>query len=191
MKVELLKTQKTMVLTPKSDTQYVLVPEGEMSIDLIMEKEGISTEFLVLYILRDSDQVNLSTQVLHKVPNTACLVRVKGVLWDKARSDYMGKIVIDKGAQQTTSYLEDDVLSVGEKSRNHSQPILEIEADDVKASHGATTGRIDKDQIYYLMTRGLSEEEAQEMVIDGFFESLLVRIKDDKVRSKVRRELYV
>lgn len=125
------------------------------------------------------------------MPNTSCLVNVKGVLFDKSRSNYLGKIVIEKGAQKTNTSLEDNILSIGEKTRNHAQPILEIKADDVKASHGATTGRIDEEQIYYLMTRGLSREEAQGVIIGGFLEALLVKIKDTKIRNKVREQLYV
>ena len=66
-----------------------------------------------------------------------------------------------------------------------AKKILEIEADDVKASHGATTGRISEEQVYYLMARGLSRKEAEEIIVEGYFESLLSRIVDPKVRESV------
>ncbi len=189
MKVELLKPQQSLTLKPQEDTQYVIIPEGETSVDVILNKEGVSAELFALFALKDNDMVKLSTKSIHKSPHTTCMVNVKGALFDSAASNYIGKIVIEKHAQQTVSFLEDNILAIGKKTKNTSQPILEIEADDVKASHGATTGRIGKEQLYYLMARGLTEKEAEKFAITGFFESLLVQIKDEKIREKVRVEL--
>ena len=110
---------------------------------------------------------------------------MRGVLLDGGKSDYIGKIIIEKPAQQTSSYLDDSVLVVGEDTHNNSQPILEIEADDVKASHGATTGRVDDMQVYYLKSRGFNELEAKNLIVEGFLRATLSRIQDEKVRSKV------
>lgn len=191
MKVELLKSQQNIILEPQVDTQYVIIPEGETSVDVVLNKEGISTEFLALFALKDSESVSLSTRSIHKVKHTTCMVNVKGALFDSSVSNYIGKIIIEKPAQQTTSYLEDNVLSIGDKTRNASQPILEIEADDVKASHGATTGRINADQIYYLMSRGLSKKDSEKIIISGFFEALLAQVQDEKVKEEVRKKLNV
>jgi len=191
MKVELLKTEKDILLKPLVDTQYVLIPSKEVSVTVEMEKEGVSSELMVPFNLSDNEQINLVTRSVHKVPNTSCFVRVRGALFDKAASDYVGKIVIEKGAQGTKSFLKDDVLSLGEKTKNHSQPILEIKANDVKASHGATTGRVGEKEVFYLMSRGLSGEEAKEVLVEGFFEALLSRISDDKIREQVKEKIYV
>ncbi len=191
MKVELLKSQQNIKLEPQEDTQYVIIPSGEISIDVILNKQGISAELIALFSLKDSENVFLSTRSVHKVPHTTCMVSVKGALFDSSVSNYIGKIIIEKPAQQTTSYLEDNILSIGNKTRNASQPILEIEADDVKASHGATTGRINADQIYYLMSRGLSKEVSEKVVIGGFFESLLAKVGDEEIKDQVRKKLNV
>ena len=191
MKVELLKAGPNIVLKPLEDTQYVLLPSKETSVTIELKKEGISTELVVPFALHDNAKLNLTTKTVHKVPNTSCLVNVRGALFDKATSNYVGKIVINRKAQQTQSFLKEDVLSLGDKTKNHSQPILEIEACDVQASHGATTGRVNEDQLYYLMSRGLSENEAKDLIVEGFFESLLVRIKDARIRKIIKKELNV
>src|SRR3989344_2294735 len=168
MKIELLKSQQNIILEPQEDTQYVIIPSGEASIDLILNKQGISAELFALFALKGSENVFLSTRSVHKVPHTTCTINVKGALFDSSVSNYIGK-----------------------KTRNASQPILEIEADDVKASHGATTGRINADQIYYLMSRGLSKEAAEKVIISGFFEALLSKVVDEKIREQVRKKLNV
>jgi len=82
--------------------------------------------------------------------------------------------------------LNDKVLVVGERTKNNSQPILVIDADDVSASHSASTGRIDADEVYYLQSRGLSKKEAERVVVEGFFDQQLNDIKDKKVRITLK-----
>ena len=191
MRVELLKSAENIVLSPETDTQYVLIPTGLVNVEMQMETSDVSAELIALYSLKDSNEVTLSTKSIHAVPNTTCMVNVKVALFDSSRSNYEGRIIIKKPAQQTVSYLEDNVLIIGEKIKNHSQPILEIEADDVKASHGATSGRIDELQIYYLMSRGLTRIESEKIIIEGFFEAALSKIQNDEVKAQALKELYV
>ena len=196
MKTELVKVDSETEVKVQEDTQFVLDFEEfgkdvAYSLAVIFEKPDAKAEIIGLYKLSDSQTLSLATSAIHKVPHTKCFTYVKGVLYDKARSDYVGKIIIESKAQQTSSYLEDNVIVVGKSTQNNSQPILEIEADDVKASHGATTGQINPEQVYYLQSRGFSEEEAKDTIIEGFFNSLLSRIKDEKIRDKVAKGLNV
>jgi Fe-S cluster assembly protein SufD len=190
MKVELLKSKKNIKLNPNEDTQYILIPENEVNAEVNLEKEGVAVDLIVPFSLNGKSKANLKTLSLHKAPNTSCDVNIKTALFDSARSEYVGKIIIEKNARQTNSFLHDEVLLIGENTGNNSQPILEIEADDVSASHGATTGRINEDQIYYLLSRGLSRKEAEKTIIEGFFESLIVQIKDEKIQRSVRKKLF-
>lgn len=191
MKVEFLKAKKDIILHANTDAQYVLIPQGEINCEVQLTKEGISVDLIVPFSFSDNQDVKLRTTTLHVAPNTKCTVNVKGVLKDAAKFDYIGKIIISKSAQQTVSYLEDNVLVVGDKTKNYSQPILEIEADDVKASHGATTGRIDESHLYYLMSRGLSKSEAESIIVDGYLSSVLDLIVDEKVKAKALKKLNV
>lgn len=192
MKTEFVKLTEDTRISVAEDTQYVidfsdlnLEDINTLSLTLVFEKQGISAQIIGVYKLQGNTSVKLTTVTDHKVPNTSCITRIKGVLLDSAKSEYIGKILIEKPAQQTSSFLEDNVLLLGDGCKNGSQPILEIEADDVKASHGATTGRIDQSQIYYLASRGLNVSEAESLIVEGFFESLTKEINDAKIREKV------
>lgn len=189
MNSKLMELTKSQVLQVEEDTQFVLVfPDRnsaeELTVEFVFEQPGVSAEIIGLYKLHPHEKLHLTTIANHKTVHTSCNTKIKGVLLDNASSTYLGKIIIAKEAQQTSSFLEDGVLVLGNNTHNRSDPILEIEADDVAASHGATTGRIDPDQVYYLQSRGLNNAEAEELIIEGYFESLLSQICDDSIREK-------
>jgi Fe-S cluster assembly protein SufD len=178
----------------EEDAQFVLgfqefKDTQKYFLDLIFEKEGVSAEILGVYRLGEGNVLDLTTVATHRVPNTSCITKIKGVLYDGSKSSYTGKIVIEKNAQQTSSFLEDNVLVLGNDVESNSSPLLEIEANDVKASHGATTGRISEEQLFYLCSRGLSRVEAEELIVKGFFSSLIDGIIDEEIRTKVKKEI--
>jgi Fe-S cluster assembly protein SufD len=196
MKTLLVEAEKKMDFNLKEDTQYVLSfpefsPKKSYKISLNFVKEGVHGEVLALFRLKEGQAVDLTTESNHQAPHTYCNTAVRGVLGDESSANYVGKIIIGKKAQQTNSYLEDNILVVGDNVKNTSEPILEIEADDVRASHGATTGRIGFEQLYYLQSRGLSKQEAESLIVEGFFASLLSTIEDEKIREQIKKTLYV
>ncbi|HQA96280.1 MAG TPA: SufD family Fe-S cluster assembly protein, partial [Candidatus Colwellbacteria bacterium] len=107
----------------------------------------------------------------------------------KSDFDYRGEIFIGKKARQTTAYLHDHVLVAGDNIKRNSQPILQIETNDVQASHGSTTGRIDRNELYYLESRGLEKNKAEETIIQGFLIDLIKKIKDENVKRSVLDKL--
>lgn len=194
MKTQLLSLQENTEVKVTEDTQFVLqfpstATGSKYLVNLIFETPGVSGEIIGAYSLKSGEELDLTTLSTHKVPHTTCFTRIKGALHEGAKSNYVGKIIIEKPAQQTNSFLEQSVLILGENTTNNSQPILEIEADDVKASHGSTTGRIREDQVYYLMSRGLDKKESEDLIVDGFFESLINKIQDTSVSEKIRGTL--
>ncbi|HSX39267.1 MAG TPA: SufD family Fe-S cluster assembly protein [Candidatus Saccharimonadales bacterium] len=193
MKTQLVTLAENTEVKVTEDTQFVLqfpAMAGEKySLNVIFEKPGVSGEIIGIYSLKKDQSVDLTTISTHKAPHTTCFTRIKGALYDNAKSSYTGKIIIEKPAQQTQSFLEDNILVLGNETLNTSQPILEIEADDVKASHGSTTGRINEEQVYYLESRGLDKTEAQTLIVDGFFESLVNKIEDATVAEAIRSAL--
>lgn len=171
-KVTLKPNVKTSV-SPDKNTKYIVsFPSFNKTdiydFDVEPKVEGVEVEVFAPYLVGKDQFLTFRTLSHHTVPHTSCLVTVKGVLADNAVSNYVGKIIIDKSAQQTSSYLKHNVLVTGNETKNATQPILQIEADDVKASHGATTGRVDETQVYYLMSRGLKRVEAIDLIIEGF-----------------------
>ncbi|NMB70087.1 SufD family Fe-S cluster assembly protein [candidate division WWE3 bacterium] len=194
MKTLLVKPEQYTTIPVKEDTQFLLdlrnIPEANLILELQMATPGVSAEIYGFYTLTDSQKLTLTTIARHIAPHTSCMTRIKGILDKSASSSYIGKILIAKSAQQTSSYLSHDVLVIGNKTSNNSQPILEIDADDVKASHGATTGRIDEGQLYYLSTRGLDRDTARNLIIKGFFDSEMQHIKDAYLVEEVAPSLY-
>lgn len=174
------------IKSTKSSSNSMVTP---VLFTLVFEKEGVTAEIIGIYRLYENEMLNFETSSHHKVPNTVCETNIKGVLGTNSSSNYIGKIKIDKKAQQTSSFLNNSVLVAGKNTKNESQPILEIEANDVKASHGATTGRINDMQKYYLQSRGLTFDDAKKLIIDGFFKSALAQIRDDVIRHEIEGKL--
>lgn len=105
---------------------------------------------------------------------------------DEAKSVYRGLIKIEKKAQKTNSYLANHILKLSGKTLANSIPSLKIDANDVKAGHAATIGQIDEEQIFYLMARGLPKEEAEKLIVEGFFEPVIEKINLEGLKEKIR-----
>jgi Fe-S cluster assembly protein SufD len=108
----------------------------------------------------------------------------KGALIEQSRSVWQGMIYVGPGAQKTDGYQANRNLVLSKQARADSIPGLEILADDVRCTHGATVSQLEEEPIYYLMTRGLPRPEAERMVIDGFFAPIMDRIPFEGVRQR-------
>jgi len=129
---------------------------------------------------------DLHTLQRHLAERTTSDLLVKSVLKDRARSVYQGMIQVAPGAQRTDAYQANRNLLLSETARADSIPGLEILANDVRCTHGATVGTVDPEQMYYLMTRGLPRNDAQRLVVEGFFAPVLDRIPLESVREHLR-----
>ena len=105
---------------------------------------------------------------------------------DEAKSVYQGKIFVDKIAQKTDGYQLSKTILLNEATEFNGKPELEIYADDVKCSHGSTSGNLDENKIFYLMTRGLNQKEAKKLLLDGFFLEIIEKITDLKVKEEIK-----
>lgn len=132
---------------------------------------------------------HLHTLQRHLQPNCTSDLLIKGCLKDKARSVYQGLIQVAEGAQKTDAYQANRNLLLSDQARADSIPGLEILANDVRCTHGATLGYIDPEHLYYLMARGLPQPEAQRLVVEAFFEPVLDRIPLEAVRDRLRDEI--
>jgi len=119
-------------------------------------------------VVKPGEEVNLTTISVYNKPRQTGQVSIRAVVRENAFLKLKGIIKIKKGAVQADGFLRQKVLLVGENSRAEAIPELEIECDDVRASHAASVGRIDEEQLFYLMSRGLSREEAVELIVDAF-----------------------
>jgi Fe-S cluster assembly protein SufD len=118
----------------------------------------------------------------HHAPRCTSDLLYKGALQDQSRLVWRGMIKVDRDAQKTDGYQRNDNLILSENARADSIPGLEIEADDVKCSHGATAGRVDDEQVFYARARGLTRNEAVRMIVAGFFQQVFDRITIESVR---------
>lgn len=119
----------------------------------------------------------------HRAPSCRSDLLYKGALQDHSRVVWRGMIKVDPGAQKTDGYQRNDNLMLSESARADSIPGLEIEAHDVRCTHGSTTGRVDDEQVFYARSRGLTRKEATRMIVAGFFQQVFDRIRLEPVRE--------
>ncbi len=148
--------------------------------------QGASSRLDGLVFGDDHQQFTHHTLQEHIVPHTSSDLLFKAAVKDNARSIYTGMIRIDKKAQQTSAFQTSRNLLLSETARAHTIPMLEILADDVKCGHGASVGSLDADQRFYLMTRGLDRENADHIIVEGFFDEVLQRIPTENVREALQ-----
>ena len=128
--------------------------------------------------------------VEHAAPHARSLQKFKGVLKDTAQSSFEGKIFVRPEAQKTEAYQLNHNLLLSEGAIAHAKPNLEIFADDVKASHGATFAQVDEEQLFYLKSRGISAEVASQLLIGGFMQEMIDQIPHDFVRKEVASNVF-
>ena len=125
----------------------------------------------------------IKTNIKHIGQTTKSYQKIKSVLSNNSKAVFQGKIFVDKNAQRTNGYQLSKAILLDEESEFDSKPELEIYADDVKCSHGSTSGNLDENAIFYLMTRGLNKEEAKKILIKGFLSDVINTITDLKIKE--------
>ena len=159
--------------------------KNEIHCDLL---ESFSSCFVnALIFLSNKQHHELKTNVNHRHEHCKSSQLVKSVLLDKSNGTYQGKIYVEKNAQKTNGYQLSKALVLSENSAFNSKPELEIYADDVKCSHGSTTGNIDQNSIFYLMSRGLSKEQANKMLVEGFLNEAIETITEPNIQSLISK----
>ncbi len=127
--------------------------------------------------------LSYNTHQHHMAPNCHSDLLYKAALQDDSRTVWRGMIKVDRDAQKTDGYQRNDNLMLARTARADSIPGLEIEADDVRCTHGSTSGRVDDQQVFYAMTRGYTRQEAVRMIVTGFFQQVFDRIPIESVRE--------
>ncbi len=158
-------------------------------IDLNMEERGSHGELLGLYFPQGRQHIDHHTNQVHKRPQGTSDLLFKGALDDASRSVYQGIINVWPHAQKTNAYQKNDNLILSEQARADSIPGLEIQADDVRCTHGATSAKVQDEYVFYLMARGLGRKTAKRMIVSGFFEEVLNRVPVPGVRQKLEAEI--
>ena len=151
--------------------------------EVFLDGRGAEAEVNGITFATEKQLISYYTQQTHNAPNTRSDLLYKDVVRDKARCIWRGMIKVAPDAQKTDGYQRNDGLILSDTCRVDAIPGLEIEADDVRCTHGATCGRVDEEQLFYCMCRGLTRGEAMHVIVEGFFQRVYDRIPVEIVRE--------
>lgn len=157
--------------------------------DLELVGPGSSGRMSGFYFTDGDQHLDHDTQQNHMAPNTTSDLLFKGALRDQSRSVWQGMIYVAPGAQKTDGYQANRNLVLSSKARADSIPGLEIMADDVRCTHGATVGKIDPDEVFYLRSRGMPYSVAERLIVEGFFDPIMQRIPFEDVRERFQHAI--
>lgn len=163
-------------LSGGKQTQY-------QDIAVSLEGENASTDVRGLWALQSNHQAHIKVLISHLSPHTRSYQHFKGVNCDKSQSSFEGKIYVYPEAQKTEAYQLSHQLLLSDSSVANAKPNLEIFADDVKASHGATISKLSREELFYLQTRGLSPKEAMSCLLQGYYREILQLVTVPSVRA--------
>jgi Fe-S cluster assembly protein SufD len=157
--------------------------------DLNLVGEGSTGKMSGFYFTQGKQHLDHDTQQNHFAPHTTSDLLFKGALIGESRSVWQGMIYVAPNASKTDGYQANRNLVLDRRARADSIPGLEILTDDVRCTHGATVGKIDQEQIYYLESRGLRRTDAERLIVEGFFDPIMQRIPFDGVKNRFQRAI--
>jgi Fe-S cluster assembly protein SufD len=158
--------------------------------DVDLVGSGATGRMSGFYFTDGNQHLDHDTQQNHLAPNTTSDLLFKGALLGESRSVWQGMIYVAPGAMKTDGYQANRNLVLSRKAHADSIPGLEILADDVRCTHGATVGKIDGEQVFYLLSRGIPQKEAERLIVEGFFDPIMQRIPFEGVRNRFQQAIH-
>ena len=156
---------------------------NKMDIEINLNEERAKSSIFSALSLGSEEHQEIKSSINHNFKNCQSYQKIKNVLNDQSRGVYQGKIFVKQEAQKTDAYQLSKALLLNDNSEFDAKPELEIYADDVKCSHGSTSGSIDLNLIHYLKSRGIPEKEAYQMLINGFLSEILEKLPEDNLKK--------
>ena len=176
-----------------SSYQKLILSSGlkfnKVEIEINLEKENSNCYILSGLSLNEEEHQEIKTQINHLAPNCKSYQKIKNVLENNSNGVYQGKIFVKDIAQKTDAYQLSKALILDDRAEFNAKPELEIYADDVKCSHGSTSGSIDENAIHYLMTRGIELQVAKKLLINGFINEIFENISEEKIKSFLEKSV--
>ena len=170
-------------LDPSAET------ESTVLLDIEQVGERAETYIYGLGILTGKQQISVRTHVKHSVPNGRSNQLLKFAVRDEAKGSFVGELIVAPHAQHTEAMQTNRNVLLSPAATMHTQPQLEIYADDVKCSHGATTGQIDESALFYMQQRGISPDEARRLLLAAFFHDVLNTLNEPAVVDRIQRKI--
>ncbi|MFL5764630.1 MAG: Fe-S cluster assembly protein SufD [Bacteroidia bacterium] len=159
------------------------------NLTMVLDDEHIESHLNGLYLTNGSQVVDNHTLVDHRKPNCNSNELYKGIIEDRSSATFNGKIYVRKDAQKTNAFQSNKNILLSDEGTINTKPQLEIYADDVKCSHGTSTGKLDEDKIFYLRARGLSEASAKKLLMHAFASEVVNTIKVEELRNYVENRI--
>lgn len=172
-----------------ADICVVIMPgvSVEAPISAFLEGEGARLELSAAYICGHDEKVSIRTDVRHIVPGCNSVQTINGIAGGSSHADFYGRIVVNQDAQKTEAYQSNRNIILGHSAKVDTKPQLEIYADDVKCSHGATIGSLNEDEQFYMRSRGIPEDEAKLLQLLSFISPVLDHLEEGK--EELSREI--
>ena len=184
--------QNLVVGRDASETVIVVVMPGvsvDLKFDVELVGEGAEANLYGAYICAGQEKVKIAVDMHHMVPHCNSRQLFKGIAGGNSKVDFYGKIIVAKDAQRTEAYQENHNLLLSDGAKVDTKPQLEIYADDVKCSHGATIGRLNEEEQFYMRSRGITLEDAKVLQMISFVAPVLENIKEDAEREEITAAL--
>ena len=180
-------------LEKNSNFENYLLSSGlkfnKLDIEINLNEENSNSSVFSALNLMNNEHQEIKTRINHNTPHCHSYQKVKNVLNDESKGVYQGKIFVKNIAQKTDAYQLSKALILNDAAEFDAKPELEIYADDVKCSHGSTSGSIDLNLIHYLKSRGIPKKEAYQMLINGFLSEVLEKLSEGKLKNFLKAKL--
>ena len=161
----------------------------DLKLDVRLVGEGAEANIYGAYICGSDEKVRIAVDMRHDVPHCNSRQLFKGIAGGSSKVDFYGKIVVAQDAQKTEAYQENHNILLSDNAKVDTKPQLEIYADDVKCSHGATIGRLNEEEQFYMRSRGISLEDAKVLQMISFIAPVLEHIDDEAQREAVAMKM--
>jgi Fe-S cluster assembly protein SufD len=161
---------------------------ADISLDISLEGEGAEANVYGAYICGGDEKVKIAIDMHHMVPHCNSRQLFKGIAGGTSKVDFYGKIIVAQDAQKTEAYQENHNILLSDGAKVDTKPQLEIYADDVKCSHGATIGRLNEEEQFYMRSRGISLEDAKVLQMISFIAPVLECVEDPDRRNEYAAE---
>lgn len=184
---------QTIVVERDARVDIVLVVFPDVDCDIKMDVrlvgEGAEANIYGAYVCGGSEKVKIAVDMFHDVPHCNSRQLFKGIAGGTSKVDFYGKIIVAQDAQKTEAYQENHNLLLSDGAKVDTKPQLEIYADDVKCSHGATIGRLNEEEQFYMRSRGISLEDAKVLQMISFVAPVLENVEDESQREVIAADL--
>ena len=182
-----------IVVEKDAEVNVVIVVFPQTSCDIKMDVhlvgEGAEANIYGAYVCGADERVKIAVDMHHKVPHCNSRQLFKGIAGGRSRVDFYGKIIVAQDAQRTEAYQENHNILLSDDAKVDTKPQLEIYADDVKCSHGATIGRLNEEEQFYMRSRGITLEDARVLQMISFLAPVLEAIPDEAQREEIALQL--